>query len=94
MKHNNPVLVDDIAVDFPNLTIIVEHMGYPWTDLCYNMVLRHPNMYVTLTATANILIHNNPIGFHMEIAKMLGILGSEKILWDSDWTATPNIRKY
>lgn len=91
MKHNNPILVDDIAVDFPELTIIVEHMGHPWNDLCYNMVGRHKNMYVTVTAVANILIHTKPNIFIMELLKMISQFGSEKILWGSDWTATPNV---
>lgn len=93
MKHNYPILLDDVAVDFPNLKIIVEHMGYPWNDLCYYMVGRHKNMYITTTAVANILIHNNPRNFILELCKMISIFGSEKILWGSDWTATPNIEE-
>lgn len=91
MKNNYPILLDDVAVDFPDLTIIVEHMGFPWNDLCYYMVGRHKNMYVTITAVANIMIHNNPKNFMMQFSRMIGMLGSEKILWGSDWTATPNI---
>ncbi|MEK3795649.1 amidohydrolase family protein [Paenibacillus sp. FSL R7-0204] len=91
MKHNYPILLDDVAVDFPDLTLIVEHMGHPWNDLCYYMVGRHDNMYVTITAVANILIHNNPKVFRMELAKMISVCGSHKILWGSDWTVTPNI---
>ena len=91
MKHNNPLLLDDVAVDFPQLTLIVEHMGHPWNDLCYYMVGRHDNMYVTVTAVANILVHNRPQVFRMELCKMLGQCGSHKILWGSDWTVTPNI---
>lgn len=93
MKHNNPILLDDVAVDFPELTIFVEHMGVPWQDLCYNMVTRHKNMYITITAIANIMIHKSPGLFYMELSKMLGMIGSERILWGSDWTATPNTRE-
>lgn len=91
MKHNYPLYVDDVAVDFPELTIIVEHMGFPWNDLCYSMVQRHKNMYVTITAVANIMIHNSSSQFMMQFAKMISMFGSEKILWGSDWTATPNL---
>lgn len=93
MKNNYPLLVDDIAVDFPELTIIVEHIGFPWDDLCLSMVQRHPNMYVTITAVSNILIHNSPNQFLILVNKMLSMLGSKKILWGSDWTATPNIEE-
>ncbi len=93
MKHNYPILLDDVAVDFPELTIIVEHMGYPWSDLSYYMVERHPNMFITITAVANILIHSKSHIFKAELAKMISQIGSEKILWGSDWTATPNIEE-
>lgn len=93
MKHNNPLQLDDVAVDFPELTIFVEHIGFPWQDLTYNMVQRHKNMYITITAVANIMIHKSEALFYMEMAKMLGMIGSERILWGSDWTATPNIRE-
>ncbi|MEO3944649.1 amidohydrolase family protein [Gorillibacterium sp. CAU 1737] len=93
MKHNNPILLDDVAVDFPDLVLIVEHMGHPWNDLCYNMVSRHKNMYLTITAVANVLIHSRPAVFRMELSKMIAIIGSEKILWGSDWTATPNMKE-
>lgn len=90
MKYNDPLLVDDLAVDFPGLTIIIEHMGYPWTAVAYDIVRRHPNTYITVTAIANILIHNGSRAFMMEFLKMLKIIGSQRILWGSDWTATPN----
>ncbi|MCU0286436.1 MAG: amidohydrolase family protein [Acidobacteria bacterium] len=90
MKHNDPLLVDDLAVDFPGLTIIIEHMGYPWTTIAYDIVRRHPNLYLTITAVANILIHKSSRAFMMEFLKMLNIIGSQRILWGSDWTATPN----
>ena len=93
MKHNNPIAVDDIAVDFPELTIILEHMGHPWETAAYDMMGRHPNLYITVTAIANIFIHNNPRLFLAELLKMLGMFGSKRILWGSDWTATPNIRE-
>jgi predicted TIM-barrel fold metal-dependent hydrolase len=93
MKHNNPLLVDDIAVDFPKLTIIIEHMGYPWTDLTYDLVCRHSNTYITVTAIANILIHRKPIKFLLELLKMIEMIGSDRILWGSDWTATPNMNE-
>jgi predicted TIM-barrel fold metal-dependent hydrolase len=91
MRHNYPVLLDDVAVDFPELTLIVEHMGFPWSDLCYYMVTRHDRMFVTVTAVANILIHTRPNVFKMELAKMISQCGCDKILWGSDWTVTPNI---
>lgn len=57
------------------------------------MVARHKNMYITITAVANILIHQKPMFFKIELSKMISQIGSEKILWGSDWTVTPNIEE-
>ena len=32
LKYSNPMLLDDVAVDFPDLTIIIAHPSFPWQD--------------------------------------------------------------
>ncbi|MDT7651474.1 MAG: uncharacterized protein QOI36_2880, partial [Pseudonocardiales bacterium] len=32
LKYSNPMLVDDVAVDFPDLRIILAHPTFPWQD--------------------------------------------------------------
>lgn len=40
-----PMLVDDVAIDFPNLKINLSHTGWPWTGEFISMLWRHPNVY-------------------------------------------------
>jgi predicted TIM-barrel fold metal-dependent hydrolase len=57
------------------------------------MIYRHDNMYISITATSNIMIAINASLFASELCKMINQLGSGKILWGSDWTVTPNIKE-
>jgi predicted TIM-barrel fold metal-dependent hydrolase len=46
----NPLGIDDVAVDFPDLTILLAHGGRPlWMDTCFFLARRHPNVYLELS---------------------------------------------
>ena len=45
VKHVHPLLVDDVAFDFPNLKIICAHLGAQYYLDVHNMMVRHPNVY-------------------------------------------------
>lgn len=47
IKYGNPIFFDDLAVDFPNLKIIMAHGGRgPWYDEAMTMVRLHKNIYI------------------------------------------------
>lgn len=47
IKYGNPIFFDDVAVDFPNLKIIMAHGGRgPWYDEALTMVRLHKNIYI------------------------------------------------
>lgn len=45
-----PMLVDDVAIDFPDLRINLSHTGWPWTGEFISMLWRHPNVYGDISA--------------------------------------------
>jgi predicted TIM-barrel fold metal-dependent hydrolase len=45
-----PMLVDDVAIDFPELKINLSHTGWPWTGEFISMLWRHPNVYGDISA--------------------------------------------
>ena len=45
-----PMLVDDVAIDFPNLRINLSHTGWPWIDEWCSMLWRHPNVWGDISA--------------------------------------------
>ncbi|MGH3472700.1 MAG: amidohydrolase family protein [Nocardioidaceae bacterium] len=45
-----PMLVDDVAIEFPTLRINLSHTGWPWTGELISMLWRHPNVYGDISA--------------------------------------------
>ncbi len=45
LEYARPILLDEIAREFPKLKIIVAHMGYPWVADCVALLGKHPNVY-------------------------------------------------
>ena len=49
-RLGDPMDVDDVAVDFPKLTILLAHGGRPlWMEAAFFLVRRHPNVYLELS---------------------------------------------
>ena len=42
--------IDQIAIDFPELTIVCGHVGYPWTEEMVAVARKHPNVYIDTSA--------------------------------------------
>jgi predicted TIM-barrel fold metal-dependent hydrolase len=48
--YGDPMPLDDVAVDFPKLTIILAHGGRPlWMETCFFLLRRHPNVYMDIS---------------------------------------------
>ena len=49
-KYGDPIDLDDVAVDFPDLTIVMAHGGRPlWMDTCLFLLRRHPNVHMDIS---------------------------------------------
>jgi hypothetical protein len=49
-KYGDPIHIDDVAVDFPKLKILLAHGGRPlWMDTAFFLVRRHPNVYLDIS---------------------------------------------
>jgi hypothetical protein len=49
-KYGDPIYVDDVAVDFPNLKILLAHGGRPlWMDSAFFLVRRHRNVFLDIS---------------------------------------------
>lgn len=42
--------IDQVAIDFPELTIVCGHIGYPWTEEMVAVARKHPNVYIDTSA--------------------------------------------
>ena len=49
LKYSQPIHLDDVAVDFPDMTIIIAHPSWPWKDEALSIALHKPNVYIDLS---------------------------------------------
>ncbi|HKD82786.1 MAG TPA: amidohydrolase family protein, partial [Candidatus Angelobacter sp.] len=49
-KYGDPIYIDDVAVDFPRLKILLAHGGRPlWMNTAFFLIRRHPNVYLDIS---------------------------------------------
>jgi uncharacterized protein len=82
-KHQHPELLEDLLIDFPDLTVIGCHMGHPWEDLMIRLIMKFPNLYLM---TSGYL----PKYFAPALVKFMGSSrGAGRILFGSDHPGIP-----
>ncbi|MFI5420911.1 MAG: amidohydrolase family protein [Nitrososphaerales archaeon] len=50
LKFAYPSLLDDVAIKFKDLKIIIAHLGHPWEDETIAVIRKHPNVYADVSA--------------------------------------------
>lgn len=80
LDASRPAALDPIAREFPDLKMIIAHMGHPWVGECISVVRKNQNMYMDLSA-----LGSRPWQFYnaMVLAMEYGVL--HKILFGSDF---------
>jgi uncharacterized protein len=85
LRHAHPSAVDELAADFPNLTIIAAHPGWPWVDEMTAVALHKGNVFWELSGWA-------PKYFSTQLkADIRGRL-KDKIMFGSDYPSIPHER--
>jgi predicted TIM-barrel fold metal-dependent hydrolase len=52
IDYGRPVYLDEVACDFPDLTIVANHGGWPWVNELVAVAWKHPNVYIEIGAVA------------------------------------------
>ncbi len=85
LKYGDPLLLDDVAVDFPELTLIQVHSGRGfWYEAAFFLAQLHPHVYMEIAG----LPPQNLLKYFPDLEK-----NAHKILFGSDWPGVPGIRK-
>ena len=77
-EHGRPIQLDRIACDFPSLTLVGTHTGYPWVDEAVAVATKWPNVYLSISAWLPQYLHPSIVRF------MKGRMGSSKVLFGSN----------
>jgi hypothetical protein len=49
LRHGNPMFIDDVAVDFPEMKIVMAHPSFPWQDEALSVALHKPQVHIDLS---------------------------------------------
>lgn len=64
LKYSNPMYVDDVAADFPQLDIILAHPSFPWQDEALAVAVHKPNVYIDLSGWSPKYFSGEPDPLH------------------------------
>ena len=85
LKYGDPLPLDDVAVDFPDLTIIMAHSGRGfWYDRAFFLSRLHKNIYMEIAG----LPPQNLLSYFPEFER-----NADKIIYGSDWPGMPHIKR-
>lgn len=85
IKYGDPLLLDDVAVDFPDLTILMAHCGRPfWYEHAVWMARRHPNVYMEVSG----LPAKKLLDYFPRLEEV-----ANKVVYGSDWPGNPDLRR-
>jgi predicted TIM-barrel fold metal-dependent hydrolase len=78
LKYSNPMYIDDLAVDFPGMKIILAHPSFPWVDEALSMALHKPDVYIDLSGWS-------PKYFPPQLVQYANTLLRNKMLFGTDF---------
>ncbi len=78
LKYSNPMYIDDVAVDFPDMPIILAHPSFPWQEESLAIAQHKPNVYIDLSGWS-------PKYFPKILIQYANTMLREKMLFGSDW---------
>jgi uncharacterized protein len=78
LRYSDPMLLDDVAADFPGLTIIMAHPSVPWQDAAISVAQHKANVYIDLSGWS-------PKYFPPQLVRAANTLLKTKVLFGSDY---------
>jgi uncharacterized protein len=78
LKYSHPMLLDDVAADFPDMPIILAHPSFPWQEEALSVATHKPQVYIDLSGWS-------PKYFPPILIQYANTLLKDKILFGSDY---------
>ena len=78
LRYSDPMLLDDVAADFPELTIVMAHPAVPWVDAQIAIATHKSNVYIDLSGYS-------PKYFPPQLVRMAGRQLKHKLLFGTDY---------
>jgi predicted TIM-barrel fold metal-dependent hydrolase len=85
IKYGDPLHLDDVAIDFPDLKLLLAHGGRPfWYEQAFWMAQRHANVYLEISG----LPAKKLLTYFPKLESL-----ADKVVYGSDWPGYPYIRR-
>jgi predicted TIM-barrel fold metal-dependent hydrolase len=78
LRYSNPMLLDDVAADFPGLTIVMAHPSVPWQDEAISIATHKVNVFIDLSGWS-------PKYFPPQLVRAANTMLRDKVLFGSDF---------
>lgn len=95
VKYSHPLHIDDLAVDYPKMKIVICHVGNPWIKDCMEVVYKNANVFADISG---LVLGDFSEKFErfmkQEIEEMITFAGDPKyLLYGTDWPIS-NMKSY
>jgi predicted TIM-barrel fold metal-dependent hydrolase len=85
IKYGDPMWLDDVAVDFPSMNVLIVHGGRGlWYERAEFLTQLHPNLYLEISG----LPPKNLPRYFPNLERI-----GHKVIFGTDWPANPGIAK-
>lgn len=83
MEYARPIHMDKVSCDFPNLKIVLAHLGHPWIDETLVIIRKQENVFADISA-----LYYRPWQFYNAMLSIVEYGCGKKVLFGSDFPAT------
>ncbi len=83
LDYARPIYMDEVAIDYPGLKIVLAHLGHPWCSETIAIIRRHPNVYADISA-----LYYRPWQFYNAMMTLVEYGAWEKVFFGSDFPFT------
>ena len=78
LRYSQPMLLDDVAAEFPSMAVVLAHPSVPWQDEAISMATHKSNVFIDLSGWS-------PKYFAPQLVRAINGLLSDKVLFGSDY---------
>ena len=78
LQNSNPMLLEDVAIAFPDMQIVIAHPSWPWQDEALSLAMHKPNIWIDLSGWS-------PKYFPPQLVQYANTLLKDRILFGSDY---------
>jgi predicted TIM-barrel fold metal-dependent hydrolase len=78
LQNSNPMLLEDVAIAFPDIQIVIAHPSWPWQDEAISLAMHKPNIWIDLSGWS-------PKYFPSQLVQYAKTLLKDRILFGSDF---------